>query len=155
MEFSLISLKFPRYRNFDMVLWLFYTYVSPHKRNDVQSTIDRYDDYSREAFGRAVAHLSVTNRTQWHEPQAKKLKGKDALYEIRYRANRCSTRALGFFGGNGKTFIITLICTHKQNVYNPVDAFETAKDRSQQIVKGIATAVPLKLDGEDFPSTEE
>lgn len=138
-----------------MVVWRFSTYVLPSGRNDVQDTIDRYDDYSRAAFERAVAHLSVSARNQWQEPQAKKLKGKDGLYEIRYKADRCATRALGFFDESATTFIITLICTHKNNVYKPASAFETAQKRSKQIVDGVAHAVPLKIDGEDFPSIEE
>lgn len=138
-----------------MILWRFSTYVSPSGRSDVQSTIDRYDDYSSAAFERAVAHLSVSAKNQWQEPQAKKLKDKDPLYEIRYTANRCATRALGFFDDASKTFIITLICTHKKNVYKPASAFETAQNRAKQIVNGGATAVPLTLDGENFPTDDE
>lgn len=138
-----------------MILWRFATYVSPSGRKDVQDTIDRYDDYSSAAFERAVAHLSVSPKNQWQEPQAKKLKDKDPLYEVIYKANRCATRALGFFDDLSKTFIITLICTHKQNVYKPANAFETAQNRAKQIVNGAATAVPLNLHGENFPTDEE
>ena len=134
-----------------MLLWRFKTYISPHGRNDVQSELDRYGDFAREAFSRTVAHLAISAKEQWHEPQAKKLKNENSLYEIRYKANRCATRAIGFFNDAEKNFIITVICTHKQNVYKPHDAFKTARDRAQQISSGSATAVPLQIDGEEFP----
>lgn len=138
-----------------MLLWRFKTYVSSSGRNEVQDEVDQYDDYSREAFSRAVAHLSVSTKDQWNEPQAKKLKNENPLYEIRYKANRCATRALGFFDKDGKTFVITNICTHKQGIYKPPDAFKTAHKRLVQIGAGVATSVPLKIVGEDFPPNEE
>lgn len=137
-----------------MLLWRFKTYVSPSGRNDVQGEIDRYDDYALAAFSRAVAHLSVSTKDQWNEPHGKKLTNEHPLYEVRYKANRAATRALGYFDKDGKTFIITLICTHKQNVYKPPDAFKTARARAAQIESGVASSAPLQIDGEDFPSDE-
>jgi hypothetical protein len=145
---------FTEYYNFDMLLWNFRAYVSASGRTDIQNTIDRYDEYARAAFQRAVAHLAVTPKNEWQEPQAKKLKGKEPLFEIRFKANRCATRALGFFDDSNGIFTITLICTHKQNVYKPNDALTTAQNRAKQVGDGIASAVPLKINGEDFPSNE-
>lgn len=138
-----------------MLLWHFETYVSPSGRKEVHDTINRYNDYDLAFFKRAVIHLAVSTKDQWNEPQAKKLKNEDPLFEIRYKADRCATRALGYFGKSGQTFVIVLICTHKQNVYKPHDAFKTARTRAQQIDDGIATAIPLQVDGEDFPADEE
>jgi len=136
-----------------MLRWRFETYVSSNGRNDVQATIDRYDDYSQQAFARAVAHLSVSEKTQWNEPHAKKLQGKQLLYEVRYKADRCATRALGYFRDD-LTFVITLICIHKQNVYSPHDAIKTAEKRAGQVQSGNASTCPLQIDGEDFPTDE-
>lgn len=138
-----------------MLLWRFSTYVSPSGRRDIQDTINRYDDHDSAQFSRAVAHLAVSPKNQWQEPQAKKLTNENPLYEVRYKANFCATRALGYFIEDGRSFIITLICTHKQNVYKPHDAFKTAKDRIKQIDSGIAKAIPLQIHGEDFPADEE
>ena len=138
-----------------MLLWRFETYVSPSGRQDVQDTIDRYGEYDLASFSRAVAHLAVSTKDQWNEPQAKKLKNEDPLFEIRYKADRCATRALGYFGKSGQSFVIVLICTHKQNVYKPHDAFKTARSRAQQVDGGTAKTIPLQVDGEDFPPDEE
>ena len=134
-----------------MLACRFTTYVAPSGRSDVQDAIDRYDDFSRQAFARAVAHLAVRSIDHWHDPQAKKLKGHDGMFEIRFKAGRAATRALGFFGPAPGSFTITLIATHKQNVYNPRSAFDIAARRFEQIKAGAAAAHPLQVDGEDFP----
>lgn len=136
-----------------MIRWKFRVYESPHGKPEVQQEINRYGDAARESFSAAIRHLSVTPRAQW-QPDGKKLKNEDPLYEIRYTANRCATRALGYFADNGETFVITNICTHKQKIYKPPDAFEIAHRRVNRIRSGTATTVPLQVDGEDFPPNE-
>lgn len=138
-----------------MLRWKFLTFVSPSGRQDVQSALDRYGDDDREAFSRAVAHLAVQTHDKWHEPHAKKLKGQQQLYEVRYRAHGCQTRALGYFGPQPGQFTITLLCTHKQNVYKPHDAFAIAGRRAQQIEAGTAAVAALQIDGEDFPPDDD
>lgn len=138
-----------------MLLWKFTCYVSPSGRNEVQKTVDRYDDASSMAFQRAVSHLAVSPIVEWHEPAAKKLRlGVTSLYEVRYKANRAATRAIGFFGPQRHQFTITIICTHKQDVYNPPGALETAQYRAQQVCDGQANTVALQIDGEDFPADD-
>lgn len=137
------------------MLWRFATYVAASGKREIQETIDRYDDYAMQAFSRQVAHLAHATKDKWHEPFAKKLQGNGALYEIRYKANNSATRALGFFGPTEKTFTITLICNHKQNVYKPPDAIETARKRAKQVEDGSRETRPLQVDGEDFPPHED
>lgn len=138
-----------------MVQWNFRTYESPTGRNDVHKTIDNHDIYGKEFFKRYVEHLAVTPKNQWQEPHVKKLKNEDPIYEIRYKADNRATRALGYFAEDGCTFVIVLICYHKGRVYEPPGAFESAHERIKQIQKGIASTVPLQVDGEDFPAHEE
>lgn len=147
--------KFYLYRKIDMLLWKFKVHVSASGREDVQGEVNRYDDYSREHFSAAVRHLAVSSKNEWNEPHGKKLKGEDPLYEIRFKANRCATRAIGYFDDDGETFVITNICTHKHNVYKPHDAFGTAHKRRKQILDGTASTIPLQVDGENFPPDEE
>lgn len=137
-----------------MLTWRFNTYLSPTGRSDVQDAIDRYDDYGREYLHRQVAYLAVTGTADWTMPRALKLKGVKDLYEIRYKANRQQARALGFFGPNTGEFTITLICTHKDNVYKPPNAFQTATDRANSVKSGRASVIALRFDGEDF-STDD
>jgi hypothetical protein len=143
------------HHNFAMLRWRFKTVQLSSGRNDIQSEIDNYDDYSREAFSRAVAHLSLTPKGEWQSPQAKKLVGEDPIYEIRYKANNRQTRALGYFQDGENAFIIVLICYHKDRVYKPAGAFKSAHQRIARIDQGSAYTVPLQIFGEDFPSIEE
>lgn len=130
------------------------TFVAHTGRNEVQKTINRYDDYSRESFARQVSYLSATPKVRWDEPHALKLKNQGDLYEIRYKANRCAARALGFFGPGSDQFTITLIATHKQNVYKPHDAFKIAQSRTKSIRDGHSGTAPLQIDGENLPPDE-
>lgn len=137
-----------------MIQWKFRVYVSANNRCDVQKTIDSYDEYGTYAFQRAIEHLAITPIAQWQEPQAKKLKNEDPLYEVRYKANNRQERGLGYFAAEQQAFIITLICYHKGRVYEPPDAFKTARRRMDQIKGGSATSVPLKIYGEDCPADD-
>lgn len=132
-----------------MLRWQFRVYVAPGGRSDVQRDIDRHDDYGRMHLRRQVAHLRITAKLDWKKPHALKLKGFQELYEIRYQDHRQQTRAIGFFGPREAEFTITLICTHKGNVYKPHDALQTAADRAKAILAGQAETVALLIDGED------
>lgn len=135
----------------DMLYWTFWTYVSPSGRSDLQQEFDRYNDDDREAFSRAVAHLAVSPQSEWHDPHGKKLVGKEKLHEVKYKANRCATRAVGRFLPSTDKFAITVICTHKQKIYDPPEALKTAARRADQIEDGEAKIARLQIDGEDFP----
>ena len=137
-----------------MILWKFKSYVSESGRNDVQQTIDRYDPYGRQSFARAVAHLAVSLKSQWHEPHGKKLKNEDPIYEIRYKAFKRQERALGYFEDSSGSFVVVLVCYHKGRVYKPPKAFDTAHKRIKEVQSGFATTLPLQIDGEDFPPHE-
>lgn len=134
-----------------MLQWKFQTYVSPTGRNDVQDAIDGYDIYGQTMFERAVMHLAVSPKKQWDEPHGKKLKNEDPLYEIRYQAFRRQERALGYFDDAAGTFVILVICNHKDKVYKPASAFNTAHTRMEQIRSGQATTAALQIDGANFP----
>lgn len=139
-----------------MLRWRFSAYETPSGRPEVQDDVDRFDDAGVANFETKVRYLAgTTSPGDWTEPQAKKLKGASGLYEIRFKANRCATRAIGFFGPNDDEFTILIIATHKQDVYKPHNAFETAISRRAQVLRKEAGTSPLKIDGEVFPPTDE
>lgn len=134
--------------------WKFRTYVAPSGRTDVQDTIDAYDVYGRSKFERAVMHLAVSPKSQWNVPHAKKLKNEDPIYEIRYQAFKRQERALGFFDDTAATFVIVLVCYHKDRVYKPAEAIDSAHRRVAEIRAGTARTASLQVAGEDFPPDE-
>ncbi len=136
--------------------WRFSTYVKESGKASVQKSIDGFDDYGQAQFAARVKYLAATSApNDWSEPQALKLSGVTDLYEIRFKNARKQTRAIGFFGPDSDEFTITVVATHKCNVYTPVDAIQTAGKRRDEIVADPLRRSSLKIDGEDFPPIED
>ena len=139
-----------------MLRWRFMTYVTSSGRRDVQADIDRLDDTGLASFEAQVRYLAGTAfMKDWSTPQAKKLKGYEDLYEVRFKAHRRQGRAIGFHGPGAGQFTILILCDHKDNVYKPANALDTAADRHRRFAQGTATCVPLQLYGEEFPTPDE
>lgn len=137
------------------MLWTFKTYVSPTGRNDVQSTVDKLDEGVLQHLLTRIRYLANTDKIDWHEPQAKKLAGVKDVYEIRFQANKIQWRPLGYFGPGKNEFTILLWASHKQNIYTPAEAIDTASKRKRHIEDGEAKCATFKVDGENFPTVEE
>jgi phage-related protein len=127
--------------------WIFKTYCSPTGRNDVQVDIDGVDEEVREHFLTRLRYLANTPQIDWHEPQAKKLKGVENVYEIRFKAGNLQYRPLGYFGPREGEFTILVWAYKKQSVYTPAEAINTAGKRRKLLDKGEATCVALKVNG--------
>lgn len=102
-------------------------------------------------FSAAIRYLANTPKIDWQEPKAKKLKGVKDIYEIRFKAEKKQYRPLGFFGPGKDEFTITVWATHKQDIYDPDDAIETASQRRDDVIETRANTSPLTIDGEEFP----
>lgn len=145
------------------MLWKFEVFVNASGRCDCQKALNSYNIKGSTAFERAVMHLAVTPRIQWNEPQAKDVTPNDnrykfagfKLYEIRYKANNRAERAFGYFPEGQSTFVILLICNHKQKIYDPANAFDIAFERFKAHKEGQASSCTLQIDGEDFPQDEK
>ncbi|MEW6687557.1 MAG: hypothetical protein AB1452_00570 [Pseudomonadota bacterium] len=135
--------------------WQFRTFVSPTGRNDVQQAVDEARPEVLEQFQVRVRHLANTQKIDWHEPEAKKLKGVADIYEIRFKAERRQHRPLGFFGPQAGQFTILVWAEKKQDVYKPADAINTASKRRNLVLGGSAQTAPLLIDGENFPPAGE
>lgn len=137
-----------------MIRWRFRTYVSPRGRNDVQDCVDALDVAAQVKFDVELKYLAVALPTEWHEPRARKLGGHEGLYEIRFKAGKVQQRPIGFFGPGSDEFTILVWATHKQNVYKPSKAFDTADARRKAVLEGTAGTAPLTIDGEEVPVDE-
>lgn len=131
--------------------WRFKTFVSENGRNDTQKELDSARSAIIEHFAARLRHLANTPKIDWHEPHAKKLQGVQDIYEIRFKAQGRQFRPLGFFGPGAGDFTVVVWAGKKQQVYRPADAINTAAERRSFILEGRATAVPLQIDGEEFP----
>lgn len=152
-----ISLNLNLSQNCDKLGWRFKVYVSQLGSNDVQKAINKLksgqDLVVLENFKARVRYLQHTPRNDWVFPKVKKLNisGKGEIYEIRFQANNVQYRPLGFFGPDSCEFTIVVWATHKQDIYDPAKAIETAESRRLEINSGEASCVPLQVNGEIFP----
>lgn len=146
-------------QNCDEIGWSFKVYVSSVGNESLQKTIDslntEQDADVIQYFKARLRYLKNTPKMNWNEPHAKKLSGIKDIYEIKFSANNVEYRPLGFFGPGKKEFTILIWATHKQRIYAPHDAINTADKRRKYIESGKASSVPLKIDGEEFPCAEE
>ena len=130
--------------------WKFKAYLSPTGRGDVQDDIDGLDEGIREHFLSRLRYLANTPKIDWHEPQAKKLKGVENVYEIRFKAGNIQYRPLGRFGPGEQDFTILVWAYKKQSVYTPAEAIDTAEKRGKLLGKREAKCTALKINGTDF-----
>lgn len=135
-------------------MWFFKTYVGPGGKHEVQQDVDRQSDAWLEHFRARIKYLARVPVADWHTPHAKKLQGVKDLYEIRFKANGVQHRPLGFFGPGPSEFTILILATHKDDVYKPSSAIDTAAQRRKAIQSGQASTAPLQVDGEGFPPIE-
>lgn len=138
-----------------MLRWRFRTYVSASGRNDVQAYVDKLDVEAQVKFGVELKYLAISPAAEWHEPRARKMKDHEGLFEIRFKAGKVQQRPSGFFGPRPSEFTILVWAIHKQNVYKPAKALDTADVRRKAVLAGTARTSPLAFDGEDVPPDEE
>ena len=129
-------------------MWSFKTYVGPSGKLDVQQDVDRQSEAWLEHFRARLKYLGASKAADWHTPHAKKLKGIEGIYEIRFKTSGVQQRPLGFFGPGSNQFTILILATHKDDVYKPSSAIDTATHRRKAIQGNQASIAPLQIDGE-------
>ena len=114
-------------------------YVSPAGNNKIA---DWYAGLSEAEKADADTFLDIMrkrNATDWKLPDYKwGLQGFSNLGELRWPSANKKHRLIGFFAGG--IWYAVLGCTHKQQIYDPADALNTADKRHKQVKnKGVAT----------------
>ena len=107
-------------------------YISPPpaSRNKIA---DWYNDLSAQERADADEFIKNMRKTRdWKMPLHKPLRG--GLGELRWKSSNKQHRLIGFF--MGYAWYAVMGCTHKQQVYDPPNALETAKTRKGQIERG-------------------
>jgi putative component of toxin-antitoxin plasmid stabilization module len=119
------------YRRIAMALWTYYCY-DDGREEDIWHRWFRLraerDDRLMDNHAAVLARLD--QRQAWGPPDVKPLSGK--LREIRLSGD-VEWRLLGGFGHERGSFVIVLICNHKQRRYDPPDALKTAAKRLREI----------------------
>ena len=122
--------------------WTFFDYVSRDGKNYIELWLNKeLSIKERTEFDELIETLRKMHQWKRH-PLFKALSGKNfkGLGELRFDGDRKKLRVLGADrGGGGNNFVLLLGCTHKQNVYDPPSALETAAKRKTLLESGIGT----------------
>ena len=113
-------------------MWKYYCYDDGSPNNLWSDWYHGCDEKTKARHDQVWEALEQLEPHQWRMPLAKHLR--ESLVEIRVRGN-VQWRVLGYYGPKGKqkTFTVLLICNHKQNIYQPHDAINTARKRLKMI----------------------
>ena len=107
-----------------------YISPSPASRNKIA---DWYNDLSAQERGAADVFIENMRKTRfWKMPLYRVLSG--GLGELRWMSEKKQHRLIGVFMGNAWYALVG--CTHKQQIYSPPRALETARTRKGQIERG-------------------
>jgi hypothetical protein len=121
-----------------MDVWQFMDYISVQGRNAITDWYDRLLSQEQTDFDTMIRILAKTR--QWRMPEFRWIKGRPyaGLGEIRFTSERKQHRVVGFYGPRQQQFTMLIGCTHKQNIYNPPNALDTAARRKREIETGDA-----------------
>lgn len=92
----------------------------------------RKEGEARARFHVRLKHLAKILRAELNKKQFRHIE--DGIWEIKWEAGKKQWRALGF--DEDGWFVMVVGCTHKDNVYDPPNCFETAKKRRQETLDG-------------------
>ncbi len=119
-----------------MAHWEFRDFCSPLGRNQIAEWYNKQGSDVQAEMDVFLQTMSVTQNWVW--PQWDSLHGKQkGLYELRFKVRKVQYRLIAFREGSVCTLLIA--CTHKQDVYNPTNALDTAVTRRKQLANGEAT----------------
>ncbi len=126
--------------------WIFYDFFQSGT-NFVERWREDLSEEARFHFDAILKDASKTAKFQDWVAFRKFLKGKAAderIWELEFRADRRQYRVLGQFRGE-RVAVLFAGCYHKQNVYAPKDAIETARKRARSLSRKEATLVERKI----------
>jgi phage-related protein len=129
--------------------WTFCDY-STAMGNPIDDWVAGLSEYAQNLFWSMLKNnRNVQNPRHW--TQLRYLEGKaqrHRLWELRFKADGKAYRVMGFFANKRKTAVLLIGCFHKQNVYDPPAAIDTAITRKGHLEKGEATAIerPISID---------
>jgi phage-related protein len=126
--------------------WLFRQYQSANGRKPVEDWLSSLTPEVRQTFATLLRNMA--KMAHWQYPEFKRLKGNKKLAglgEIRVSEENKQYRLIGMTGPGKGEYTLLIGCSHKQQVYTPKDAKETANARRKLVEKGAANVVGLRI----------
>jgi phage-related protein len=124
--------------------WQFMDYISPQGRNMIADWHARLLRQEQSDFIALIRILAKTR--QWKDPAFKQLKGKyQGMDELRFTSERKAHRVIGFVWPSSQQFTMLIGCFHKQRVYTPANALDTALQRRKFLEQGKGSVRERKI----------
>jgi Phage derived protein Gp49-like (DUF891) len=119
-------------------------YISPQGRNVIADWYTGLLAQEQSDFQALMRILAKTR--QWHRG-AFKLLGRQyrGLGELRFDSERKAHRVIGCFGPALGQFTMLIGCFHKQRVYTPANALDTALRRKRFLERGEGSVHERKI----------
>jgi len=108
----------------------FLDYILPSGNNDIAAWYCRQSAECRASFDDLLDILC--KKAIWSEPEFKRLD--NGLGEIRWKSGGVQHRVIGCAWKNPPGYLLLIGCTHKQIVYSPPNAIQTADKRRRGIL---------------------
>lgn len=126
---------------------MFCDFSSSPGKNPIEDWVKSLSEYAESLFW-SILKTNKKVPIPIHWTQLRTLKGeakKHRLWELRFTADQKAYRVIGFFADTRKRAILLIGCFHKQNVYTPPDAIDTAIKRKKLLEEGKATAIERQI----------
>jgi len=124
-----------------VVDWRFWDFVFLNDSNPIEDWRVALSDEGKLNFNAVLKNIrNIENPIHW-TPLKRFLKGKYVKYriwELEFKADGRQYRVLGNFGKERKQAVLLVGCYHKNRVYTPPDALDTAFDRGRWLTEGRA-----------------
>lgn len=123
-----------------MAIWTFFDYKSGMGNNQIGKWYDSLSAQEQSDFDEFLKILGKTKN--WDKQDCKRLHSKQkGLAELRFSSCNKQHRVIGQFGPERYQFTLLLGCTHKQNIYDPPNAMDTALERKKALEKQTGSLV--------------
>lgn len=122
-----------------MAIWTFRDYISPTGVNDVRPWCDELSVKAQARLDAILEHMGAMK--SWGGKEFKRLSGDayQGLGEIRFNDGGVPHRLIGTNGPGKGEYTFLIGCTHKDKVYDPPNAMDTAAQRRKQLESGKAS----------------
>lgn len=121
-----------------MKQWRFFDFMLNPRRNAIEDWLSGLSMKVRAEFEVLLSNLAVT--AEWDERDVRPLRGGKAkgkgLREICFKVGGVQHRVIGCSGPQQKQFTLLIGCSHKDQIYDPPSAIETAIKRKNQVDSG-------------------
>ena len=129
----------------EIVCWVFYGYVTPAGRREVQDWFNALTDPEKDEIRDVLAYLQPLPLRLWEKPEYEMLG--DGLSEIRIKVSALNKtiRIYGCFWPEGDRYSYTFLLGKEKKVKNDEDGKKESRRRKGRLDRGEATVYEFEF----------